>query len=185
MKSDAFYALHEVFDFTAASKSQFLNMLRAQFESEMDLHDQEEYIGQTLQGLKKHSFILHQETEQLRSIIAIIEEGGHYKWPKAKHVPEPPTRHNLSVNIPTLGGKYSVSTLAPVMTLPAQLEANANCFDVLEHQLASQRLLKDYRELLRRAQGLAELYNDGMRDIRNSAMLAESRKAMEQAQSVD
>lgn len=54
----------------------------------------------------------------------------------------------------------------------------------LQVQEAEHAATKDYEELLRRAGQLSRLCLEGMEDLRNSVILSESHKAMEQARGV-
>ena len=49
---------------------------------------------------------------------------------------------------------------------------------------AAAQLIKDYEHILERTDALIQAYSEGMEDIQTSAMLLESRKAIEQARSV-
>jgi Mg2+ and Co2+ transporter CorA len=59
---------------------------------------------------------------------------------------------------------------------PAQQAAQADA--------AAASLLEDYQALLHRANSLSQLYSEGIDDIRTSAMLMESKKAIVQAEGV-
>ena len=183
MKTDAFYALHEVFNFAACSESHFLNLMKSKLESETDLHSQEEHMQRSLLDLKHHKFILHEHIEQLQSAIAIIKQGGNSRWPRAKPIPDS-TRHLSAARSPRDTKPQIVLTTLSSATPAPQPDTTMQPLTESESDLATQRLLRDYECLLHRAQSLSDLYSEGMRDIRNNAMLAESRKAIEQARGV-
>jgi len=149
--SDAFYALSEMFAFTASAESQFLNMVEQKIVSEMDRaldaeeveKAKEEKHSSTLSNLLYNKKILDEHVRRLKENIASIKTRGGPKWQKAS------------------GQKQCEK-----VTMTADL------------------LLNDFEYLLERAKTLSKSCDRGMDIAGNNAMVAESRRAIQQAKRV-
>ncbi|MCJ1410914.1 hypothetical protein MMC19_005001 [Ptychographa xylographoides] len=177
MRVDAFYALHELFTFTACSENQFLNLLKIKLDAESQKWGNEEYMQQSLQNLTYHKAILHEHIEHLHEVIACIKRRGGSNWPRVK------SRGNLGrMSSDNSSKDLSGQTVHQGAPQSPQLPQH-----LLQEELATRavdRLLQDHESLLRKAQNLVRLYRDGTDEIRNSAALSESKKAIEQARGV-
>jgi hypothetical protein len=90
--ADPFYAISGMFDFAAASESQFLNMIEQKIESEAartigavlgDDLDSQYARGFTLSNLLYNKRILDQHVRRLKETITCIRSRGDPKWPRA------------------------------------------------------------------------------------------------------
>ncbi len=80
MACDAFYALHEVFAFAAASELQLLNLVDVKLEKYT-----KDGIAETdsLPNLKYTERILYRHIQQLEQVLQGMHNARHRKWPKA------------------------------------------------------------------------------------------------------
>jgi len=184
MNTDAFYALSDVFNFAACAESQFLGLLKSKFMSETHLHNKEEHMKECLLDLKDHKLLLHEHIQGIQAVISIINDRGGSRWPRAGSASDAARMVSMT---PSARRSSKESMLHVVVERPAITEQEmlpARSGAEAEAEAMAQRLLKDYEALRSDAQALSDLYSEGMRDIRDNAMLAESRKAIEQARGV-
>lgn len=82
MKNNAFYALHELFLFSANSICQFLNMIDEKLSAEAE-HQTMEIRQYSLSNLFHYQDILDRQIMQLRETIRIIKARGDSTWPRS------------------------------------------------------------------------------------------------------
>ncbi|KIW33961.1 uncharacterized protein PV07_00772 [Cladophialophora immunda] len=167
MRVDAFYALHDVFAFVASAENQFLNMLNAKYLSNTRRYSTISQLEKELTNLRYHNMIVRDHASQLQRTIDCIQNRWDPHWIRPKR-PRPPNRQS-----PPAGPEQG----------PEHLLA-AHESEVQRTEAAASMLLRDFHGLLRKAQELSQRYNERIDEIRTSNMLAESRKATEQARSV-
>lgn len=143
MKVDPFYALHELFEFSASSELQFLNLIEDKLGPETTYEILAKAIP-SLSNLLYHLEILQAHARRLTETIQKIKCRGNSQWP---HAPED-------------------------TDLDKKAKESANI------------LLRDYEFLLAKAQLLADRCEKGMGVIMNNANIAESKRAIIQAERV-
>ena len=84
MQTDAFYALHDLFLFSAYSENHFLNMVQTKLTTESQRADDERHRERSLLTLKRHQRLLHDHVQDLRTTIKVIKKRGDSDWPRAK-----------------------------------------------------------------------------------------------------
>lgn len=159
MKTDPFYALTDIFAFVASSENQLFNSLNSKLDTGMRYSVPGTMIS-SLTTLTYHRQIFEEHIEQIEKIIAIIERRGNMKWPTIVQRPADPM------------GTTTAAHTQQDSSATSEINSTAN------------RILDDYRYLLRRAQSISRRYQDAIDHLRNNAMLGESKKAMEQARGV-
>jgi Mg2+ and Co2+ transporter CorA len=85
MKQDPFYAIHELFAFSAASEAQFLNM----FETRINYASKTSHLDNkepTLPELKTLMEIMNRHLWRLEENISILKRRGSPGWPQAEHL---------------------------------------------------------------------------------------------------
>ncbi|KFY83753.1 hypothetical protein V500_09918, partial [Pseudogymnoascus sp. VKM F-4518 (FW-2643)] len=167
MKLDAFYALSDLYSFAASAENEFFNLLRAKLDSETKHLDDERHMETSLQNLVYHRKLLGAHAERLQEAI----------WQLRRHgSPDRPTHQLTKEQGKTRpsGSNLEVSNVAANQVKSATTEVEQVVL----------RLIDDYEHLLNRARSLSIQYKEGMEYIQNSAMLYESRKAIEQARGV-
>lgn len=167
MKLDAFYALSDLYSFAASAENEFFNLLRAKLDSETKHLDDERHMETSLQNLVYHRKLLGAHAERLQEAIWQLGRHGSPDWPTHQLTKEQgKTRPS--------GSDLEVPNIAANQVKSATTEV----------EQAVMRLIDDYEHLLNRAKSLSIQYKEGMEHIQNSAMLYESRKAIEQARGV-
>ena len=167
MKLDAFYALLDLYSFAASAENEFFNLLRAKLDSETKHLDDERHMETSLQNLIYHRKLLGAHAERLQEAIWQLGRHGSPDWPTHQLTKEQgKTRPS--------GSDLEVPNIAANQVKSATTEV----------EQAVMRLIDDYEHLLNRAKSLSIQYKEGMEHIQNSAMLYESRKAIEQARGV-
>lgn len=164
MRADPFYALHDVFAFVASSENQFLNMLKSKYDSSTRRIGDINQLEDLLRKLKYHNDILHDHLEQLQNIVECIENRTDLQSLRPR--PLAPASKHLRLAAQTYGYDN------PDVTLER---------DIQRADQAAATLLRDFNRLTRKSRQLLQLHNDGIEEIRTGIMLAESRKATEQA----
>lgn len=168
MRVDAFYALHDIFAFVACSENQFLNMLKTKYHSHARRTNNINQLESQLDNLRYHKAIVQDHIEQLQSVIECIQNRSDSHWVRPKP-PRPASGQGSSTE--GRGEAYD--------RLLATYES-----DVQRAETAASMLVRDFQGLLQKAQGLSQCHGERIDDIRTGNMLAESRKATEQARSV-
>lgn len=147
MKENPFYALMELFKFSAFSEQQFLNVVQQKIAADSNLASLQE-PNPTLANLLLFREILQSHQSQIRCMIKLIN-----------------SRDKLSHQ-----GQRSSNTISPNLRKRAESSA-LELVDFYEDLLAQTNLLHDKCTL-------------GMTVISNNTMLAESRRAIFQAQTM-
>lgn len=166
VRLDAFYALNEVFFFAASAENQFLNLLSAKLVSSVRNQYSRESMTAALSSLNFHKTILERHMERLRGTVRVIEGRGSPYWPSVL-TPSTTTAHQSNEPQSPLKSGSGIS--------PSVCE---------EIQGADRALLADYNYLLHRSQHLSSQYQGAAEHLRNSVMMEESKRAIEQAQGV-
>ncbi|KAI0147056.1 hypothetical protein GGR57DRAFT_516083 [Xylariaceae sp. FL1272] len=181
MKTDPFYALNCLFRFAANSESQFLNLLRAKL-MDSGLHHQDEHMHKSLADLKRHKLILFEHIEHLHRVITIIKQRGYNRLTRSEIGSNAMAQSESSTRLCSAGSITDLPSLD--LSKPPSRRPTLNALQNNDCETVAESLLEDYEDLVSRAQALCDLYVEGIRDIRDNAMLAESRKAIEQAEAV-
>lgn len=193
MRADPFYAMHDLFAFCACAENQFLNLLKAKFDAEAPNQDDENYMQQSLRNLRYNKAILHVHIEQLHNTISCIRRRGSPRWPRATAQ----NTHGRKLSSPSSINPAHEPSLSRGLSFPASIRSiderasqlgaaskNDPAQQAALADAAASSLLEDYQALLHRANSLSRLYSESIDDIRTSAMLVESRKAIVQAEGV-
>ena len=149
LAADSFYALNELFQLSASSICQLLNMIESIVDQNTgyNLFKSKDY---SLANLSYHQDILNRLEIRLRENIFDLEHHQDTKWPRF---------YDFDDND------------------AAERRAKAvACAEVL---------LTDFKELLSRAERLSLRCQSGMSVCMNSASIAESQRAIEQAQQIE
>jgi len=196
MQSSPFYALHELFTFVLAAESQFINFMAARLEAETTRWTREpEAMESALETLRRHKALLLAHKRQLAVTVRVVRFKGDPGWARfgtgtsgaEKGTGTPSRSPQTQSGIATHGHAVTAQRF------PDPQRQDFGFSDASQHgcsardphaDQAAGQLLQDYEEVLERADALVRVYADGMEDIRNSAMLLESRKAIEQARGV-
>lgn len=143
MSSDPFYALHDLFQFVAASENQLLNLMDSyvgNVKGHTTLNDEHP----SLENLRYYQSILEAHLERLSETMEVIRLRGCSRWPRA----------------------------AKDHAQSSKIEASADW------------LLRDYEHLHKRASAIRARCDRGMSVIMNDMNLAESKRAIAQAEGV-
>ena len=141
VKTDAFYALHNLFQFAAFSSIQVLNTLDAQIRRELGVLTAEHKRSHILENLQFVSELLDRQVDSIKSTVHAIKTRKESGWPSK---------------------------------IDRTKRATA----------AAKRLETDFDYLLARALDLRRRCTEGMGVMMNRAVVAESRKGMEQQERV-
>lgn len=154
MAIDPFYAITELFKFSASSEVQFLNMIDSKLSSDEGYASLKKE-DPTLANLLYYQEILRAHIIRLKDNLSVIESRGNFRS----------FANSSSDNVPSD---------RPRLSFNQQDKADT----------AKEALEKDYRHLIDLAEGLVERCSRGMGVIINNSMLAESRHAVSQAKRV-
>lgn len=146
---NSFYALTELFQTSASSICQFLNLLETIIDTYTGYN---QYKSQdfSLGNLAYHQDILKSLESRLGENFSDLQGHHNPQWPRSYDLSDASTKHN-------------------------KLKAEAS----------ARTLLTDFRNLLSRTQQLAAQCRSGMSVCMNSAAIAESQRAIEQAKQVE
>lgn len=165
MLVDPFYALHEIFEFVAASYCQYLNMLSAKTSKRSLVSSGESpWSGSDL--LYEQS-LLEATLRHLHDLSAIIAVRGNASWPHAA------TAESNNVGLVPSG----VAT-----TVPSQGPPRRSREDIAAAAAAS--LAADFAHLSARTERILASLRDAEALLMNRAMICEAEKTMAQAQQV-
>ncbi|KAF2170767.1 hypothetical protein M409DRAFT_63836 [Zasmidium cellare ATCC 36951] len=81
IRVDAFYALSEIFAFSAFSENQFLNLLASTIEQERNLPIRK--MQASLANLQVFKDVLEAHIEKQKALVTLIESRARLKWPQA------------------------------------------------------------------------------------------------------
>lgn len=140
-RTDAFYALHNIFQHTAYSEIKVLNVLDAQIKHEMGILTVEYRRSHSLENLQYFTMFLDRHLNQISSTLRVVKARGSVDWPSKI-------------------GKAKRATAS------------------------AQKLQEDFEGLLARALDLRWQCTEGMGVMMDRAVIAESQKAIEQAECV-
>ena len=140
-RTDAFYALHNIFQHTAYSEMQILNLLEAQIKHEMGVLTVEHRRSHSLDNLQYFIMFLDRNIDQINQTLRTVKSRGGQVW----------------------SNKTSKSKRATS---------------------AAEKLQDDFEGLMARALDLRKQCTEGMDVMMNRAVVAESRKGIEQAERV-
>ena len=146
---DSFYALTELFQTSASSICQLLNLIETIIDTSTG-YNQSKSQDYSLGNLSYHQDILKRLGLRLRENISDLESHQSPQWPRS---------HGLSDEI----------------AIQSKAKAVA----------AAELLLTDFRNLLSRTEHLSVQCHRGMSVCMNSAAIAESQRAIEQAKQVE
>jgi hypothetical protein len=175
MRSDPFYALHDVFSFCASAENQFLNALKAKISAVVPRTNDETSLQKSLENFRYHKSLLRGKIEQLEDVIECIRTRGNPKWQSWRPTPLASPTTNFSGSI-RRNKTFQSAISHKDLSLHASLQSEAD--------VAATKLLGDYEALLRRARALIRLYSEEIDDIRTTAALLEAKKNFEQAESI-
>ncbi|KAL9597898.1 MAG: hypothetical protein Q9219_004851 [cf. Caloplaca sp. 3 TL-2023] len=140
-KSDAFYALHNIFQHAAYSEMQVLNLLDARIRHEVGVLTVEDHRSHSLENLQYFILFLDRHIEHISRTLRTVKDRGGRGWPSR------------------FGKDKRVAT-------------------------STEQLQRDFEGLFARALDLRKQCTEGMGVMMNRAVVAESRKAIEQAERV-
>ena len=177
MSSSPFYALHDLFAFAIASESQLINFLTCHLRLESSRWKrQPTAMTSVLESLQRHKALLVSHRQQTNNILDVVRRQGPLSWERFETTKLAARQASSSIQ-----SKVHPSS-KPILG-SSRDHTVTNSADQPTHTAAAQ-LIKDHEYILERTDALIKAYSEGMEDIQTSAMLLESRKAMEQAGSV-
>lgn len=165
MLVDPFYALHEIFEFVAASYCQYLNMLSAKI-SKRSLVSSENSSWSGTDLLYEQS-LLEATLRHLHDLSAIIAVRGNASWPHAATADS---------------NNASFCSSGATVTAPPQGPPRRSREDFAASAAAS--LAADFAHLSARTERILASLRDAEALLMNRAMICEAEKTMAQAQQV-
>lgn len=172
MKTDPFYALHGVFTFSASSESQFLNALQTKAEEWAERRKDEDSLQRFLEDYQYHKKIIRRKLRHFLDTEELIQSRKDLNWPMIKVLSEsmlgPIFTSPISEDSPSRGRFGSTISIQKERSIPSSAQADANA--------AAELLLRDFKELTRRAGALLNFYSEEIDDMRTSTALLEARK---------
>lgn len=154
MKHDPFYALHEIFFFSASAISQFLNFLATQDNAADQNLTSQARIQTSLDTLLYHNEILQDYVEYLQGIALFLHDVRKMSWAYGSNSNNGTTESTGATNRSAV------------------------------YENASERLQRSFEHLHTRAAFLFSRGQDKVNNIRSTVMVEESRRAFEQQQAV-
>ena len=177
MSSSPFYALHDLFAFAIASESQLINFLTRHLRLESSTWKrQPTAMTSVYDSLQRHKALLVIHRQQTNNILDVVRRQGPQNWERFET-----TKSDVRQASSSSQSKVQASS-KPI--LGSSRDHTVTNFEDKPTHTAAAQLIKDYEHISERTDALIQAYSEGMEDIQNSAMLLESRKAMEQAGSV-
>lgn len=176
MKSDAFYAMGDLFSFAANAENQFLNCLRLKVRADIERLSQQRDLQPTLNNFVYHRGIVREHVQYLDRMVQIMSNRAGLKWPSMKPQPiqaEPISKNGAAEKRDDSPSNQTELRLAELQQRQIQV-ANAGAAS----------LLQDYEAQRDKANSLVQLYQEGIKDIRATTAVAETRKAYAQAEAV-